>query len=76
MYPIFKDFKRIRKDDLTILGVPILKGPAVDNESADKISELVRAIGRLSLLHAHDALCLLRNPLAMSMLLYILRTAP
>ena len=27
--PIFKDFKRIRKEDLTILGAPILKGPAM-----------------------------------------------
>ena len=76
MYLIFKDFKRIRKEDLTILGVPILKGPAVDKEPANKISELVRAIGRLSLLHAHDALFLLRNALAMPMLLCILRTAP
>ena len=41
-YPIFKDFKRIRKEDLTILGAPILKGPAVDKALADKISELER----------------------------------
>ena len=57
------------------MGAPILKGSAVDKALADKISELERAIGRLSLLHAHDALCLLRNALAMPKLLYILRTA-
>ena len=54
-YPIFKDFRRIRKEDLTILGSPILKGPDVDKAIADKISELERVIGRLSLLHTHDA---------------------
>ena len=75
-YPIFKDFKRIRKGDLTILGAPILKGPVVDKAIADKISELERAIGNLSLLHAHDALCSHRNALAMPKLLYVLRTTP
>ena len=75
-YPIFKDFQRIHKEDLTILGAPILKSPAVDKALADKISELERAIGRLLLLHAHDAHCLLRNALAMPKLLYILMTAP
>ena len=43
------------------MGAPILKGQAVH--------------GRLSLLHAHDALCLLRNVLAMPKLLYLM-TAP
>ena len=75
-YPSFKDFKRSRKEDLTILGAPILKGLAVNKALADKISELERAIGRLSLLHAHNALCLLRKALAMPKVLYILRTAP
>ena len=75
-YPILKDFKGIRKKDLTILGFPILKGTAVDKALTDKISELARAIGRLTLLHAHDALCLLRIALAMPKLLCILSTAP
>ena len=35
-----------------------------------------RAIDRLSLLQAHDALCLLKNSTAMPKLLYILRTSP
>ena len=54
---------------------PILKGPTVDKALADKISEMERAIARLSLLHAHDELFLLRNALAMPKLLHILRTA-
>ena len=75
-YHIFKDFKRIQKKDLTILGAPILKGPAVGNALVGKMSELKRAIRRLLLLHAHDALCLLNNALAMPKLLSIVRTAP
>ena len=75
-YPIFKDFKRLRKEDLTILGASILKGPDVDKALADKILELERATGRLSLLQAQNALCLFHNALAMPKLLYILRTAP
>ena len=75
-YPMFKDFKRIRKEDLIILRTPVLKGSVVDKALADKISELERAIGLLSLFHAHDAPCLLRNALAMPKLLYILRTVP
>ena len=39
-------------------------------------SDLDRAINRLSLLQAHDALCLLKNSIAMPKLLYILRTSP
>ena len=39
------------------------------------ISELEKAIGHLSLLHTHDALCLRRNAMAMPKLLYILRTS-
>ena len=55
-YHIFKDFKHIRKENLTFLGAPVLEGPAVDKALADTISELQRSIGGFTLLHAHDAL--------------------
>ena len=29
-YPIFKNFKKVTREDLTILGSPIFRGPAVD----------------------------------------------
>ena len=75
-YPVFKEFKRVKKEDLTLQGASVQKGKAVDKALDIKITELKTAIGRLSLLPAHDALCLLRNALVMPKLLYILRTAP
>lgn len=60
---------------MTLLGAPVLKGPAVDKALNSKVDELERAIQRLSLLHAHDALVLLKNSLSMPKLLYLLRTA-
>ena len=40
-----------------------------------KIDDLSRAIDRLKLLHAHDALVILKNSLAIPKLLYLLRTS-
>ena len=73
---VFKDFKRIVMADLTLVGAPIREGRAVDNALQDKIFTLERSITRLSKLQSHDALCLLKNLLAMPKLLYILRTSP
>ena len=75
-FAVFKAFKRIAIEDLTLLGAPILEGRAVDNALQDKIATLERSITRLSKLQSHDALCLLKNSLAMPKLLYILRTSP
>ena len=57
-FSIFKDFKRVAADDLTILDAPVLEGRAVDNALKDKIATLERSIKRLSTLQSHDALCL------------------
>ena len=57
-FSIFKDFKRVAAEDLTILGAPVLKGRAVDNVVKDKIVTLERSIKRLSTLQSHDVLCL------------------
>ena len=64
------------KKDINLLGAPILEGKAVNTALQVKIRELERSIERLSLLQAHDALCLLKNALAMPKLQYILRTSP
>ena len=72
----FKDFKRVAAVDLTILDASVLEGRAVDNVLKDKIAMLERSIKRLSTLQSHDALCLLKNSIAMPKLLYILRTSP
>ena len=75
-FSIFKDFKRVAAEDLTLLGASILEGRAVDNVPMDKIATLERSIKRLSTLQSHDALCLLKNTIAMLKLLYMLRTSP
>ena len=42
-FSIFKDFKRVATEDLTILGAPVLEGRAVDNVLKDKIATLERS---------------------------------
>ena len=64
-FPVFKDFTRVAKEDLTLLGVPILEGKAVDRALIANITDLERSVERLSLLPAHDTLILLKNVLAM-----------
>ena len=72
----FRDFRRVASQHMTLLGAPVLKGPAVDCALQHKVDDLQRAVDRLARLHSHDALMLLRNSLAMPKLLYTLRTYP
>ena len=74
-YPVFNQFKRVQKKDMTCLGSPVLPSRAMDRVLQDKIDDLGRAIKRLALLQAHDALCLLKTSIAMPKLLYVLRTS-
>ena len=75
-YPVFRDFKRVHKEDLTFRDGPVLQGRATDKVLEEKMSDLERAFKHLALLTAHDALCLLKNSIAMPKLLYLLRTSP
>ena len=72
----FSAFKKVEIADLVMLGAPVMKGRAVDSALESKVCDLERAISRLKLLPAQDALVLLRNSLAMPKLLYTLRTSP
>jgi len=67
----FNDFIRVNKEDMTLLGAPVLKGKAQDKAIQDKIDDLSRAVERLKHLQALDALVILKN----SLLLYLLRTS-
>ena len=60
---------KVTKDEMTMLGAPVFKGPAQDAAITHKIVQLKRALGRLSLVHSHDALVLLKNSLSMPKLL-------
>ena len=57
----FKDFIRVPKEEMTLLGAPVVSGNAQDTAIKSKIDDLSRAIDRLKLLHAHDALVILKN---------------
>ena len=59
------DFVRVVKSEMMLLGAPVTKGKTQDKAITDKIEQLSRAIDRLSLLNAHDALVILKNSLAM-----------
>ena len=69
------DSRKWKKKIFTFEGLQPSKVQRSTKALDNKITELKSAIGKLSLLHAHDALCLLRNALAMPKLLYILRKA-
>ena len=60
---------------MTLLGAPILQGEALDEALQIKVDELQKAINRLKLLRAHDALVLLKNSISIPKLLYLLRTS-
>ena len=68
----FKDFIWVDKAKMTLLAAPVLKGSAQDAAIKHKIDDLSRAIERLTLLQAHDALIILKNSLAIPKLLYLL----
>ena len=71
---VFKDYIRVRSEDMTLLGVLILKGPAIDKALSIKVDDLTRAVSRLTQRQAHDGLTLQKNCFIKLKLLYILRT--
>jgi len=72
---VFNEFKRVNTRDMTLLGVPVQRGPAVELALRTKLEDLNRAMSRLTMLHSHDALVLLKNSLSLPKLLYTLRTS-
>ena len=69
---IFDGFRETPPYKLTPLGAP--KGKAVDEALNKKVEDLERAISQLVLLQSHDVLCLLRNSISISKLLFLLYT--
>ena len=62
-------------ENLTLLEAPVLPGRAINKAIKQKTEKMEKAISRLPLLHAHDALTLLRNSISVPKLLYTLRTS-
>ena len=74
MRDTFKDFIRVEREEMTLLGSPVSEGKAQDAAIKQKTVELQKVMKRLALLQSHDALVLLKNSLEMPKLLYLLRT--
>ena len=72
---IFSQFQKVHKQDMILLGAPVIKGRAQDAVLREKIEQLTKAVERLSLIHSHDALVLLKNSLSLPKLMYFLRTS-
>ena len=72
---VFKNFIRVPKHQMTLLGAPISRGHAMDKVLQEKVDDLDRPICRLKYLQAHDALVLLKSSLRMPHLLYTLITS-
>ena len=53
----FSQFIRTKKDEMLLLGVPIIKGKAQDTAIKQKIEELDRAVQRLCYEHMKLCLC-------------------
>src|SRR6218665_3424575 len=71
----YHNFTNMCFEKMPLLGAPLVPGPAVDMVLQSKANDLERAIRRLSILHTHDALVLLRNSLSVPKLIYSMRTA-
>ena len=59
--PAFQDFVIMTSDKASLLGASLTEGPSLNDALYARCNELSRAIGRLSLLPAHDALILLKS---------------
>jgi Reverse transcriptase (RNA-dependent DNA polymerase) len=74
--PIFSEFIHLVIQNASLLGAPLTVGQAMDSMLASRREDLTRAIGRLKLIAAHDALILLRASFSAPKLMHTLRSSP
>jgi len=74
--PYLSSFVSVCVADSTLLGAPLFPGPVLDKTWADRCAELTRAVDRLSLLNAQDALLLLRVSFSAPRVQHLLRCSP
>jgi hypothetical protein len=72
----FKDFIHLAPEEATLLGAPLLTGPAMNVALQSRCDDLSRATGRLSKISSHDALLILRSSLSAPKVLHTLRSSP
>ena len=75
-YRYLRSFVSVCVADTTLLGASLFPGSQLDNAWADRCAELTRAVDRLSLLNAQDALLLLRVSFSAPRVQHLLRCSP
>ena len=68
----YRDFVITSKENATLLNAPLTDGPALNEALEARCADLGRAIARLSLLPAHDALILLKSSFSAAKILHTL----
>lgn len=75
MQSAFVGFRSTSVGEMRLLGAPVMPGLEVSKALDEKTQDLQRAVSRLTLLQAQDALTLLRHSLSIPKLMYTLRTS-
>src|SRR5664279_3347296 len=73
---ILRSFQRLQIEEASLLGAPLFHGPALDQAWSDRVAELTRAVERMSLVGAQDALILLRASFGTPRVQHLLRCSP
>ena len=60
-FPIISSFTHLQTDEANLLGAPLHSGSSMDSALNTQCGNLERAVSRLKLISAHDALTILRN---------------
>ena len=76
MLSLSGSFRIVEPAEATLLGSPIGGDESLDLVWRSKLNQLETLGSRLEQLQAHDAICLLKNALAIPKVLYVLRTSP
>jgi hypothetical protein len=73
---LLRDFVQLTPTSATLLGAPLVIGPAMDKCLQQRCDDLERVISRLELITSHDALVLLRASFSAPTMQHTLRSAP
>jgi hypothetical protein len=74
--PLLLSFTRRNLKDASLLGAPLFIGPELDDAWSTRLADLRRAVERLSLLGAQDALVLLRASFSAPRVQHLMRCSP
>jgi len=74
--PLLMSFTRRGLNDATLLGSPLFIGPELDDAWSTRLTDLRRAVERLSLLGAQEALVLLRASFSAPRVQHLMRCSP